>query len=124
MKSVADMPEDDYRHMMPRFAQDNFQHNLALVKDLGTIAAKKGCSATQLALAWIRYQSGRGGNPVIIPIPGATTVDRVRENAQEVILSDEEFDEINIRVKAANVRGGRTFEGWAPLLFGDSPPEK
>ena len=118
------MPEDDYRRIMPRFAEENFEPNMALVKDLERIAAKKGCSTAQLALAWIRYQSGRDGNPVIIPIPGATTVERVRENCELTTLSDEEFHDINTRVKATDIKGGRTFEGWAPLSFGDSPLAK
>src|SRR5881398_3032289 len=51
--SIDDLPEDDFRRTSPRFQGENFQKNLDLVKQIEEIAAAKGCSASQLALAWV-----------------------------------------------------------------------
>ncbi|MEA3041158.1 MAG: hypothetical protein QOC65_647 [Sphingomonadales bacterium] len=64
-KSGADFPEDDYRRFHPRFAGDNFDRNIALVREIEAIAAEKGCTAAQLALAWVLAQGQD-----IVPIPG------------------------------------------------------
>jgi aryl-alcohol dehydrogenase-like predicted oxidoreductase len=50
-KSAADFPEHDFRRFHPRFAGENFDRNLALVREIEAIAAEKGCTAAQLALA-------------------------------------------------------------------------
>src|SRR6266446_8223969 len=51
-RSPADIPRDDWRHNHPRFQGDNFQQNLALVRRIEKIAARKRCTPAQLALAW------------------------------------------------------------------------
>lgn len=63
--SPADFPEGDVRHISPRFDGANFQHNLALVKHLETIAAEIHCKPAQVALAWVL---AKGED--IVPIPG------------------------------------------------------
>lgn len=64
-RSPADFPEDDYRRFHPRFTGDNFRKNLDLVKEIEAMAAEKGCTAAQLALAWVLAQGDD-----IVPIPG------------------------------------------------------
>ena len=64
-RSPADFPDDDYRRFHPRFTGDNFQKNLDLVGEIEAMAAEKGCSAAQLALAWVLAQGED-----IVPIPG------------------------------------------------------
>src|SRR5205085_8165478 len=64
-RKFEDLPADDYRRNSPRFQGENFQKNLDLVAMLGELAARKGCTASQLALAWVMAQ----GND-IVPIPG------------------------------------------------------
>jgi len=60
-----DIPADDYRRDNPRFQGDAFASNLALVTEIETMAQEKGCTAAQLALAWVLAQGDD-----IVPIPG------------------------------------------------------
>jgi pyridoxine 4-dehydrogenase len=53
-KKPEDIPEGDFRRMMPRFSKDNFGKNLELVEDLKKLADQKGCTPAQLALSWVR----------------------------------------------------------------------
>ena len=107
IKSFDDIPEKDFRKMLPRFQPENFETNLKLVKELEKIAKKKGCTTAQLALGWVRSLSKRDGMPEIVPIPGATTVERVRENSVEVELAEEEIKEIDQVLASCEVIGDR-----------------
>lgn len=67
-KSYEEFQQDgDARANMPRFSKENFDHNLALVGQFEKFAARKGCTAGQLTLAWLMAQG-----PNIIPIPGVS----------------------------------------------------
>jgi aryl-alcohol dehydrogenase-like predicted oxidoreductase len=77
-QSPADIPANDWRHNNPRFQGENFERNLALVRRLEEIAAKKGCTPAQLALAWLVSRPG------VVPIPGSTRRSRVEENSKAV----------------------------------------
>ena len=72
---------DDLRRRLPRFQGENLQHNLALITRLEEIAARKGCSPSQLALAWLL---ARG--PDIVPIPGTKRRAYLESNAAAVEL--------------------------------------
>ena len=111
IKSPADIPEGDFRHHFPRFQPGNFEVNLELVRQLETLAAKKGCKPSQLAVGWVLGIARRPGMPEIIPIPGATTAERVKENATVVELTDEEMKEIDAVLAKVEVAGGRYPEG-------------
>jgi len=93
--------------MMPRFSKENFPKNLELVEDVQKIAKQKGCTAAQVALAWVKHLSRRNGNPVIIPIPGATTEARIVENSRDITLSSSELEEIDSILKTFEVAGTR-----------------
>ena len=86
--SPSDFPDDDYRRFHPRFTGENFDKNIALVREVEEIAAEKGCTTAQLALAWVLAQ----GND-IVPIPGTKRVRYLDENigALDVRLSDEDL---------------------------------
>jgi aryl-alcohol dehydrogenase-like predicted oxidoreductase len=73
--SIDDLPEDDFRRTSPRFQGENFQKNLDLVKQIEEIAAARGCSASQLALAWVHAQGGD-----VVPIPGTKRRKYLEEN--------------------------------------------
>ena len=75
IKKETDFEADDYRRFSPRFQGTNFQKNLDLVVALEKLAAEKGCTASQLALAWVMAQ---GDN--IIPIPGTKRIKYLDEN--------------------------------------------
>jgi pyridoxine 4-dehydrogenase len=107
IKSFDDIPEKDFRRILLRFQPQNFENNMKLVRELEKIAKKKKCTLAQLALGWVRSLSKREGMPEIIPIPGATTVERVLENSVEVGLADEEMDEIDSVLANCEVIGDR-----------------
>lgn len=68
--------EGDMRASQPRFQGENYDRNMALVRTLQRLAAKKGCTAAQLALAWLLAQG-----PDVVPIPGTKSRARLAENA-------------------------------------------
>lgn len=109
IKSFDDIPEKDFRRMLPRFQPPHFENNMKFVRRLETLAQKKKCTAAQLALAWVVSLSKKEGMPTFIPIPGATTVDRVRENgnASHVELNEEDMAEIDHTLATCEVAGDR-----------------
>lgn len=106
-KSYEDLPENDIRKMFPRFQREHFDNNLKLVKEVEKIAEKKNCTPAQLAVGWVRSLSKREGMPEIIPIPGATTVERVKENSVEIELTEEEMRDIDSILATCEVTGDR-----------------
>ncbi|HEV7871960.1 MAG TPA: aldo/keto reductase [Modestobacter sp.] len=94
IRSVEDLDPSDFRRRNPRFQGENFVKNLELVDRVRQIAESKGVSATQLALAWVMAQSGRAGNPNIVPIPGTKRVEYLEENAA---AADIELTEDDLR---------------------------
>jgi aryl-alcohol dehydrogenase-like predicted oxidoreductase len=76
IKSFDDLEADDYRRFSPRFQGENFQKNLELVKKIVELAKQKGCTASQLALAWVMAQGD-----FIFPIPGTKRIKYLEENA-------------------------------------------
>lgn len=105
IKSVDQVP--DQLKPFPRFQPDVFPENLKLVAEVETIAKQKGCTPGQVAMAWVKHWSGRGGMPVIIPIPGTTTADRVSENMKDVELSDQDLKIIADALNRCEVKGDR-----------------
>jgi aryl-alcohol dehydrogenase-like predicted oxidoreductase len=91
IRSLDDLDADDYRRNSPRFQGENFQKNLDLVDKLEELAREKGCSASQLALAWVLAQ----GND-LVPIPGTKRVKYLEENveAAEVTLDAGDLERI------------------------------
>lgn len=107
LNSLDDLAPDDHRRYFPRFSPENFKHNITLAHRVKELAANKGVTPGQFAIAWTRALSKRPGLPTIIPIPGATTVDRVNENSQLVELTDEEMAVIDEILEKMNVKGAR-----------------
>ncbi|GAB3528632.1 aldo/keto reductase [Pontibacter brevis] len=92
IKSPDDFEEGDFRRHNPRFMGENFQKNLDIVDKLNKLAADKGVSAAQLALAWVL---AKGDD--MVPIPGTKRRKYLEENikAVEILLSVEEVLEID-----------------------------
>jgi len=107
IQSPSDLPEGDNRRHMPRFQEEHFATNLELVKAVGDLAKNKGCTSAQLALAWVRTLSKRNGNPEIIPIPGASTEERVLENSKHLRLEESEMQALDSVLAKFEVSGGR-----------------
>ncbi len=91
----------------PRFQEANLQRNLALTAEVEKIANKKGCSTPQVALAWVRQQSGRNGQGLILPIPGAEREEWVMENTKAITLTEEEMQELDDIVNRHHIEGMR-----------------
>ena len=102
-----DMAKSDIRHHLPRFQPGNMEKNAAMGLEVQKVAKAKGCTAAQVALAWVRSYSGKDGFGTIIPIPGSTTEERATENGTEVTLSDEELKELEEIMKKTVVAGSR-----------------
>jgi aryl-alcohol dehydrogenase-like predicted oxidoreductase len=87
-----DLPEDDYRRLSPRFQGENFQKNLDLVRRVKEIAEEKGCTPSQLALAWVLAQGDD-----IVPIPGTKHRKYLEENvgALKVDLTSDDLQRID-----------------------------
>lgn len=110
------------RDRFPRFAEGNFEKNLKLVEEVEALAKRKGYTVGQVAIAWVMAQSGRNGLPIVIPIPGSTTEQRVLENNKLVKLTDKELQELDEFVKTAEVAGDRYGGPLKALQFGESKP--
>jgi aryl-alcohol dehydrogenase-like predicted oxidoreductase len=104
IRRFEDLAEDDYRRFSPRFQGENFQKNLDLVARVQALAEAKGCSAAQLALAWVLAQ-GRD----VAPIPGTKRRKYLEENlgALEVRLSADDLRHIDEVAPAGAAAGPR-----------------
>ena len=102
IKSVNELDPGDYRRQNPRFQADNLPANLALVEALKEIAKARGCTAAQLALAWLLHRS-----PHVVPIPGTRSIARLEENAAAAAIALTDVEERKI----ADVLSERTVAG-------------
>jgi aryl-alcohol dehydrogenase-like predicted oxidoreductase len=103
-KSPDDLPADDYRRNSPRFQGANFQQNLDLVAKVSAVAARKGCTPSQLALAWVLAQGTD-----MVPIPGTKRAAYLDENlaATRLALSQDELREIAAALPLGAAAGAR-----------------
>ncbi len=103
-RSPEDIPEGDFRRGHPRFTGENFYRNLELVDRIEEIAAGKGVTPAQLAIAWVLHQGED-----IVPIPGTKSRARLEENAAaaDVELTPEEVRRIEEAMPEGAVAGAR-----------------
>ncbi|MBO8584210.1 aldo/keto reductase, partial [Staphylococcus aureus] len=89
------------RKFLPRFQPENLEHNASIFERVTEMATRKGCTPSQLALAWVHYQ----GNDVC-PIPGTTKIENLNQNvgALSVKLTPEEMAELESLVSAGAVK--------------------
>jgi aryl-alcohol dehydrogenase-like predicted oxidoreductase len=108
IRSIDDLDPEDFRRHNPRFQGENFGRNLELVARVQAIAASKGVTPSQLALAWVL---SRG--PDIVPIPGTTKIRHLEENvgAVDVALTDGDLEAL----EAAFPRGGTAGDRYADM---------
>ncbi|KAF1705992.1 aldo/keto reductase [Pseudoxanthomonas sacheonensis] len=95
---------NDFRSIVPRFSPEALQANQALVELLGAIAAGKGATPAQIAIAWLLAQK-----PWIVPIPGTTKLHRLEENlgAEAVVLADADLRRIDEALAKVKIEGNR-----------------
>jgi len=96
--------KEDFRNIVPRFSQEARRANHALVEELGAIAAAKGATKAQIALAWLLAQK-----PWIVPIPGTTKAHRLEENlgAAGIELTSADLARIGEALVRVQVQGDR-----------------
>lgn len=104
IKAGTTFGEDDFRSKVPRFAAEAIAANEQLVTLLGQLAAEKGVTPAQIALAWLLAQK-----PWIVPIPGTTKLHRLEENlgAAELVLSAEDLRKITQALETVKIVGER-----------------
>ena len=113
--SLETLDDDDYRRMAPRFSEDNFANNMALVATLQEIAAELAITPAQLALAWVLAQGDD-----IVPIPGTKRRMYLDENiaAEGITLSNEDIGRISEACPAGAAHGERYAEMQMKALNG------
>jgi aryl-alcohol dehydrogenase-like predicted oxidoreductase len=114
--SPADFAEDDFRRHHPRFTGEAFAANLRLVEEVRAVAAEKGVTPGQLALAWVLAQGED-----VVPIPGTKRRSYLEENvgAVGVELSADDLARLDAIAPAGVAMGGRYAD--ASYAYGDSP---
>ncbi|HVI59469.1 MAG TPA: aldo/keto reductase [Luteimonas sp.] len=113
IRSPDDFDADDWRRTNPRFQGENFARNLALVEQVRGIAAGKGVTAGQLALAWVLAQGDD-----IVPIPGTKRRKYLEENvgALDVALDEADLAALDAAFPAGAAAGARYTEAMMGLL--------
>ncbi|CAH9062611.1 unnamed protein product [Cuscuta epithymum] len=118
-EQFKDFANGDFRKLLPRFQAENLAYNKKLYERIVEIAAKKGCTPSQLALAWVHHQ----GNDVC-PIPGTTKIENFNQNigALTVKLTAEDMAELEKIASADLVKGDRCTPDMATWKRSDTPP--
>ena len=104
VRSADTLASDDMRRRLPRFQGENFARNTQLVDALTQLATKRGCTAAQLALAWVLRQG-----EYLVPIPGTKRRTRLEENvaATRIALTDQEIDKLDTLLPPDAIAGAR-----------------
>ncbi|KAK2967207.1 hypothetical protein RJ640_022463 [Escallonia rubra] len=102
---------------MPRFHPENVKHNAKLYEQVSEMAARKGCTTAQIALAWLHQQGSD-----VCPIPGTTKIENFNKNieALSVKLTPEELTQLE--PLAASVKGERYGPNFASWRNSETPP--
>jgi aryl-alcohol dehydrogenase-like predicted oxidoreductase len=115
IRSLDDLPEDDWRRSNPRFQEEALRQNVELADRVRSLAEARGVTPAQLALAWVH---AKGSD--IVPIPGTKRPERLEENAaaSEIELSDADVAALDQAVPADAVVGGRYRAAEMALIGG------
>ncbi len=115
IRSVDDLPDDDWRRSNPRFQEEALRQNIELADRVRALAEEQGISPAQLALAWVH---AKGHD--IVPIPGTKRPERLSENvaAADIELSDEDVAALDQAIPAGSAVGGRYRDAEMELING------
>ncbi|KAG5560597.1 hypothetical protein RHGRI_003802 [Rhododendron griersonianum] len=116
---VANLVDGDFRKNMPRFKPENVEHNKKIFERVHEMAQKKGCTPSQLALAWVHHQ-GKD----VCPIPGTTKIENLNQNigALSVKLTPEEMAELESYASGDAVKGDRHVYMSTTWINSETPP--
>ncbi|KXG48908.1 Aldo/keto reductase subgroup [Penicillium griseofulvum] len=119
IQSLADIPEGDFRRMIPKYSEDNFPKILELANGLKSVAKAHESTPAQVAIAWLLAQG-----PDIFPIPGTRSIKRVDENTAAALLelTDKEVQDIRDLVERTEIVGTRYPAIMMGNIFADTPP--
>ena len=115
IRTPETLGDDDWRRTLPRFQADNMAANAAVIDALAKIAATKGVTSAQLALAWVLHQGD-----FIVPIPGARKIRHLEDNtaAAQIMLDAGELAAIGEALSPAKVAGKRYTDAALALVDG------
>ncbi|KAK8954311.1 putative aldo-keto reductase 2 [Platanthera zijinensis] len=115
-KIADNLPDEDFRKTLPRFQPENLAKNEAIFERVKEIANRKGCTPSQLALAWVHHQGSD-----VCPIPGTTKIENFNQNvkALSVKLTSEEMAELEA---CAAVEGDRYLDNIPTWRNSETPP--
>ncbi|GLT27631.1 hypothetical protein SLA2020_026150 [Shorea laevis] len=118
-KVVENFNNQDFRKSLPRFQPENLEHNKRIYERVNEMATRKGCTPSQLALAWVHHQ----GNDVC-PIPGTTKIENLNQNigALYIKLTPEEMAELEFIASGDSVKGDRYQSDFATYKNSETPP--
>ncbi|KAG7585115.1 NADP-dependent oxidoreductase domain [Arabidopsis thaliana x Arabidopsis arenosa] len=118
-KLVEKLDNDDFRKTLPRFQQENLDHNKILYEKVCAMSEKKGCTPAQLALAWVHHQGDD-----VCPIPGTTKIENLNQNigALSVKLTPKEMTELETIGQPDSVKGERYTAMVPTFKTSDTPP--
>ncbi|KAG7588133.1 NADP-dependent oxidoreductase domain superfamily [Arabidopsis suecica] len=118
-KLVEYLEKDDFRKALPRFQEENLDHNKIVYEKVCAISEKKGCTPGQLALAWVHHQGDD-----VCPIPGTTKIENLSQNigALSVKLTPEEMTELEAIAQPGFVKGERYSNMIPTFKNSDTPP--
>ena len=107
IRSIADLPADDWRRNDPRYSAENMPRNLAIVDAIAAVAQRHGVSSAQIALAWLLAQGAD-----IVPIPGVKRRTTMRDSAAapDVTLSDADVAALDAAAPKGKTAGLRYAE--------------
>ncbi|GJN11889.1 hypothetical protein PR202_ga30124 [Eleusine coracana subsp. coracana] len=117
-KLVDTLSDQDFRKNLPRFQPENIEKNAWIFEKVNAMAARKGCTPSQLALAWVHHQGSD-----VCPIPGTTKTENFNNNvaALSVKLTKEDMDELE-SYASAEVQGDRYHDFLNTWKSSETPP--
>ncbi|KAM7461344.1 hypothetical protein LguiA_029465 [Lonicera macranthoides] len=118
-KLIENLSDNDFRKKMPRFLPENIETNETIFKRVSEMATRKGCTPSQLALAWVHHQGDD-----VVPIPGTTKIENFNQNikALSVKLTLEEMKELESYASIDVVKGERHAYMFSVFVNPETPP--
>ncbi|XP_051216613.1 probable aldo-keto reductase 2 [Lolium perenne] len=118
-KLVDSLSDQDFRRNLPRFQPQNLEKNDQIFEHVNAMATRKGCTPSQLALAWVHHQGID-----VCPIPGTTKIENFNQNvgALSVKLTPEEMAELESYASAGDVQGDRYAGVASTWKDSETPP--
>ncbi|XP_076901181.1 putative aldo-keto reductase 5 isoform X3 [Bidens hawaiensis] len=117
-KLLENLPEIDVRKRMPRLT-NHVEHNKIIFEQVNEMATRKGCTAAQLALAWVHHQGTD-----VVPIPGTTKLENLHQNigALSINLTPEEIAKLESFAFDVIVKGERHVSMQRTWIYSETPP--